>query len=324
MNHRFLPFIFFFKDPSQPTNLLATSLSYSEVILHWSPPKKPNGIITHYNIKLRQEPTQFFTNRDFCIDRKDFEPDIFLIHLILYLIHLSNLNVFFLYLHLTPNFFSLSITALDIDASIMPEERVNASQWLQNTTTTESPSQNLTNEGLEECCKCNKAGTFQSEEEVRKSQTFEDYLLDHIYVKNPKASKNRVKRALIGFSYVRKFSERSINESYVGLQSLDPENNGSFSGDMSNSTTIDISEPLIMDVRVDQSTSYLFKNLSHYTRYSIEVKACQTSKSGAELCSHDAAVASILTMRKSKFFLIFMFSTGKLRGTSRRSVVSFN
>ncbi|XP_074599989.1 insulin receptor-like isoform X2 [Brevipalpus obovatus] len=243
-------------NPTQPTNLLATSLSYSEVILHWSPPKKPNGIITHYNIKLRQEPIQFSTNRDFCID------------------------------------------PLDIDASIMPEERVNASQWLQNTTTTESPTQNLTNEGLEECCKCNKAGTFQSEEEVRKSSTFEDYLLDHIYVKNLKMSKNRVKRDLISFSYVRKFSERSINESYVGLQSLDFENNSSLIEEMTNGSIIDVSEPLMMDVRVDLSTSYLFKNLSHYTRYSIEVKACQTNKTGAELCSHDAAVASILTMRK--------------------------
>ncbi|XP_053210076.1 insulin-like peptide receptor isoform X3 [Panonychus citri] len=78
--------------PSEPRDLGATVSSSSEIIVHWSPPKAPNGIVSYYRITVTKilPYTETYSDRDFCSEPLNYE---------------------------TP---------------IIPEERINVSRWLQD------------------------------------------------------------------------------------------------------------------------------------------------------------------------------------------------
>lgn len=66
------PFCLPLTAPSEPRDLGATVSSSSEIIVHWSPPKEPNGIVTHYMITVTKilPLSEAYSDRDFCSERK--------------------------------------------------------------------------------------------------------------------------------------------------------------------------------------------------------------------------------------------------------------
>lgn len=63
--------IFYLIAPSEPRDLGATVSSSSEIIVHWSPPKAPNGIVSYYRITVTKilPYTETYSDRDFCSER---------------------------------------------------------------------------------------------------------------------------------------------------------------------------------------------------------------------------------------------------------------
>ncbi|KAI4497838.1 hypothetical protein M0802_006954 [Mischocyttarus mexicanus] len=64
--------------PSMPTNMVAVSLSDSEILVKWSPPEYPNGPIGYYLISAlyHYDDAKFLSSRDYCKYGLIIEPEI--------------------------------------------------------------------------------------------------------------------------------------------------------------------------------------------------------------------------------------------------------
>lgn len=176
-----------------------------------------------------------------------------------------------------------------------PYVQANFSKSLSNTTT-EALKKETDEE--EKCCECSAKVGFVPEDEAADKLTFEDYIGNTVYIKQDSGDK-REKRSSFYFHSKHNVWKRSIppvNKSQAIDLNLDVSNNTSkFANDtiLSQNTSSQIKE---LTYRT-RDTKLTIDNLPHFTRYSIEVKACNSLVLGAE-CS-TPAITSVWTMKKA-------------------------
>lgn len=155
--------------PSQPRKLNARSQTHSEIVIEWEEPSRPNGEVTYYLVTGTRDPQELdlLNDRNYCTERK---------------IYLSLFNTnWVLNQFLNKFFYDLNGIAITHDTPKKPIEEMPSldnnctqshSPWLKNSTK-ESDS--------EECCSCKP--TPVDDLEVERRITFEDHLINSIYIK---------------------------------------------------------------------------------------------------------------------------------------------
>ena len=169
---------------------------------------------------------------------------------------------------------------------------------------------NISNEG---CCVCKK----KDEDEVESRNSFEDYLINIIYVRrfvnlnvyslfwllcNFRSSEN---------SNSGNRKKRETTKQQLHLQALaDDSSNSTFSKNKTEIQPTTIPSPItyktfIVDYNgLRKNSSFIIKNLTHFTEYTIQVQACQDNItiSNSTKCSLKA-ITSARTEELSKTFI---------------------
>lgn len=174
---------------------------------------------------------------------------------------------------------------------MIPEEKINTSRWLEDNTTQRKGKEDETN-GTE-CCSCKKP-LVEYEVEAKGKMEFEDYLINHAYVKwgSPFKPEKMTRE------------KRSINQSVNLANELQTLTNNPPPEDFSTTTfsPSTTEKPEVIEYTALEH-SIIINNLNHYTKYNIEVKACHNTTTDKppeyELCSL-TAITSISTLKKGK------------------------
>ncbi|XP_015788259.2 LOW QUALITY PROTEIN: insulin-like peptide receptor [Tetranychus urticae] len=145
--------------PSEPRDLGATVSSSSEIIVHWSPPKEPNGIVTHYMITVTKilPLSEAYSDRDFCSEPLNYE---------------------------TP---------------IIPEERINVSRWLQDAEKEMKDDESEATKNNTDCCPCQRSLVEYEDqvkntvdfEDYLINNAYKKYNLTHETMSKPEKRKKR-------------------------------------------------------------------------------------------------------------------------------------
>lgn len=209
--------------PSQPRSLNARAQSSSEILIEWEEPNQPNGEVTHYVVTgTRVE--QLAT--DF-INQRDFclEP----------------------------------VTHDGTKKSVPEEEEEEKTDLWKKNTTTEA---NTGNENKETCCSCKKTSITDDDTEVERRISFEDYLLNLIYIKKSGEINENIE------NNERRKREIAKNQSQQSLEL-------STESDSNVTSVMPTPPPPHVFFQHTISQKYIsIHNLSHFTEYRIEVRAC--------------------------------------------------
>jgi hypothetical protein len=234
-------------------------LGAHDIIVHWKPPRHPNGIISYYEIKGVRDPAidMFNVNkRDYCT-----EP--------------------------------LSYDALK---RAIADEKASAKHWLQNQTSTLTTEEETVNTTDPQCCSCHKS-LVEVEEEANKKVDFEDYLINTAYIR-----KNEVVADTFSENITRRRRQITDKNGVNLLEHL--ENETQYWGNDSLTETKFDFQYLVQDTFIKIS------NLTHFTEYNIEVRACQEGNDSIythDLCSVISIISTHTLPQSKHFLLIFYF-----------------
>ncbi len=182
---------------------------------------------------------------------------------------------------------------------MIPEEESKIDHWKKNS----SALNESIKEDSETCCSCKKTSITEDDTEVEKRIDFEDYLINSIFNKryyNVIIFSHNLWKGLIYFWF-----DRSTNESLQRKKREIPDTQPQQSlelltqSEVNTTSQIPTTPPLHVYFKhiVHKEKSVLISNLSHFTEYTIEVRACHDSKPDPERdnCSLNA-ITSVRTL----------------------------
>jgi insulin receptor len=254
---------------SPPIDLIATSTSSNEIMINWKSPKRPNGVVIYFEVIGTPE-----------VDSYD-------------------------YLDMNRNCEGLEKMVMEVPRSSSEKKEQKSRESSKDPNT--SIFVNFTRPT--ECCSCKKT-SFQ---ELVNGISFEDAIHNTVYVQDRKKAENvdsrkdiepeidtliRVARSLpvsTDFSeFLSSSTTPSIGESTSTTEPV-PEDDGDVFP-KSNSTQ-DIPLPPIrviaFNVTASNTSAVVLKNLTHFTEYTIQVRACHDESENVD-CS-TSAITSIRT-----------------------------
>ncbi|KAI1301322.1 Insulin receptor [Halotydeus destructor] len=262
--------------PMFPIDLVARSQSHNEISLEWKPPKKPNGIIAYYKIRATKQISSVFRERDYCDEPVETEP------------------------------------------IVEGTTTVNYTQYA-NTSNTVTGGDSMFGPNGEKCCSCGPKLDSDAESDGSEKMNFENYLQDAVYVKREnrmmptkKIHKRAVDKSVAAQTLIPDFQTlMPTNLSPAGLSTEEYTAADTITASSNNITDQDESQviqPFEITVPATELT-YRITNLTHFTRYEIEVIACQNltdqtnSSDTKNVSSHDpcsmAALATSTTLPKA-------------------------
>lgn len=182
-----------------------------------------------------------------------------------------------------------------------PYVQTNYSSALTNTTT-EGPKKEK--EDDKKCCECSASGKFVPEEEATDKLSFEDYIGNTVYIKYDSGEK-REKRSIFYIGTTKNVWKRSIPQTNKSLLiSTNQLLNLTTKIDSNTSRNYTKPTPIKLFNATTKDTKVTINGLSHFTRYSIEVQACNPLVVNAS-CS-TPAITSVWTMKKGRYLKSFL------------------
>jgi len=176
-------------------------------------------------------------------------------------------------------------TAVTHDAAkkIIPDEESKTDHWKKNATSSTDSETDM----QENCCSCKKTSITEDDTEVERRISFEDYLINSIYVKRFDLNKSDsifilwyINNCIICSFY------RTSNESLERKKREVAESPSQQSLEISTQSDINVTQNIptvppphdYFQRTVYHSKYVLIPNLSHFTEYTIQVRACHDVK----------------------------------------------
>ncbi|UYV63309.1 InR [Cordylochernes scorpioides] len=244
--------------PSPPQSISAYSTSPSKIFIQWHSPKRPNGIVTHYQVRVtpEEDSMEFISKRNYCTERK----------------------------------YDCSLKAgrqatLDTCAALLlPDLKKLPAEKEEST---KKMGFGSTSNGTEDCCSCKAKHQLDQNEETHEAQIdFEDFVHNSVYVRNPEA--------LYGNNEQNTTSSWPLNwttttTSTTTSTALPPVTTTTSTAVPPISTAI--------ETRVYNDTMLVMADLSHFTEYTIEVTACldENTNTSKQPCS-TKAITTVRTL----------------------------